>query len=71
MEKINSTKLQHQEESENPIPYKPKGTTKKEISTEGYDKNGYPIIYFHTHGIIRNRTHGSMNWKLPSDAHKK
>ena len=49
MKKTNSTKLQHQEDSEKPTPPKPKGTTKKDIRTEGFDKDGYPIIYYHTH----------------------
>ena len=60
MVKINSTKLQHQEDSKNPTPYKPKGNTKKDSWTEGYDKYGYPIIYYHTHGISCNLTHDSM-----------
>ena len=71
MEIINSKKVQHQEESGNPTASKPKWTTKKYSSAEGYDKDGYPIIYCHTHGISRNLTHGRMNCKLPSDTHKK
>ena len=71
MATINSTKLQHQEESENPTPYKPKGTIKKDSCTEGYDNYEYPIIYCHTHGIIRKLTHRSINCKCPRDTHKK
>ena len=44
MEKINSTKVQHQEESGNPEASEPKGTTKKYSRTEGYDKYEYPTI---------------------------
>ena len=64
-------KVQHQEGSGNPTPSKPKGTTKKDSRAEGYDKDGYPIIYCHTNGIIRNLTHSSINCKLLSDAQKK
>ena len=61
MSKINSTKVQQQEESGNTKPSKPKGTTYKESRDEVYDKYGYPIIYCHTHGIRRKPTHLSMN----------
>ena len=71
MAKINSTKVQHQEESGNPTPSKLKGTTNNSSCTEGYDRYGYPIIYSHTHGIIRNLAHSSMNCKFSSDTHKK
>ena len=71
MAKINITKLQHQEKSENTTPNKPKVRTKKESSAEGYDKDVYPIIYCLTHRIIRNLAHGRMNCKLPRNTHKK
>ena len=70
MAKINSTKLQHQEESENTTPSKPKRTTNKDSRCEGYDKDGHPIIYCHTHGISCNISHGIMNCKFPSDTKK-
>ena len=38
--KTNSTKIQHQEESENITPSKPKVTTKKKSKYQGYDKDG-------------------------------
>ena len=38
--KKNSTKIHYKEESENPTPTKPKGTTKKYSRAEGYDKGG-------------------------------
>ena len=69
--KINSIKVRHQEESENTTPFKPKGTTKKDSCNELYDKDGCPIVYCHNHGIIYNLTHGSMNFKFPSNTHKK
>ena len=40
MAKINITKLQHQEESENPTLSKPKVTNKRESLAEIYDKDG-------------------------------
>ena len=61
MAKINSTKLQNQEDSEEAIPSKPKVTTNKNSPADGYDKYGYPIIYYHTHGISRDLTHFNMN----------
>ena len=61
MAKINSTKLQHQEEIENPTPSKPKVTTNNYSRNKGFEKYGYPIIYCHTHDIRRNLTHSSMN----------
>ena len=71
MEKIYSKDVQHQEESGKPTVSKPKRTTKKYSRAEGYNKDRYPIIYYQTHGISRNLTHSSMNWKLPSDTYKK
>ena len=71
MEKINSTKVQHQEESGNPTSSKPKGTTKKNSRAEGYDNDVYPIKYCHTHGIRHNLTHGSMDFKSLSNTNKK
>ena len=71
MTKTNSKKNQNQEEGGNPTPSKPKGTTKKDSRAEGYDKDGYPIIYCHTNGISRKLTHSSINCKLLSDAQKK
>ena len=71
MKKTNSTKVHNQKESGKPTPSKTKGTTKKDICAEVYDKYGYPIIYCHTHCISHNLTHGSMNCKFPSDTHKK
>ena len=69
--KINSTKLQHQEDSEKITPSKSKGTTKKDICAEEYNKYGYPIIYCHIHEIINNLIYFSMKFKLPSDTHTK
>ena len=71
MAKIISTTIQNQEESENPTPSKPKGTTKKYSRAEGYYKDGYPIIYCHTHGISCNLTYDSTNFNLPSNTHTK
>ena len=71
MSKINSKKVQDQEGSETPTPSKPKGTTKKYSRAQGYDNNGYPIIYCHTHGISCNLAHVSMNCDFPSDTQKK
>ena len=71
MAQMNITKVQHQKESENTTPPKPKGTTKKESCAEVYVKDRYPIIYCHTHGTSHNLNHGSMDWKFPSDPHKK
>ena len=48
-----------------------KAITNKDSRTEWYDKYGYPIIYWHTCGIIRNLTHGSMNWNFSINTHKK
>ena len=63
MVKINSTNFHFQEESEKTTPSKPKGTTDKDSCAKRYDKDGYPII--------PNLAHGSMNCKLPINAHKK
>ena len=71
MGKINSTKVHYQEESGNSTASKPKGTTKKDSCDKGYDKDLYPIIYCHTHGISRNLAHSSRNCKFPSNTHKK
>ena len=71
MAKINSTKLHNQEESEDPTPPKPKGATNKYSHYEGHDKDVYPIIYCHTHGISRKLTHRRMNCKLSSNTHTK
>ena len=69
MEKINSTKLHHQEESGNPTPSKTKGTTKKPSWTELCDNYGYPIIYWQIYVIIHNLSHISMDCKLPINTH--
>ena len=69
--KSNSAKVQHQEENGKPTTSKPKGATKKDICDEGYDKDGYPVIYCHTHSICRNLTHGRMKWEFLSNTHKK
>ena len=71
MAKINNIKVQHQEKSENTTPSKPKGTIKKESHYERYDKDGYPVIYCHTHGIIRELIHVSMECKFRGDTQKK